>query len=272
MQVDSYPPKQVIQDVLACPDPPLPVLNRIVSCPIFAPDGTLETAPGYCPASKTFYVPSNGFELPDVPDNPLSDEMSEAVEYVMRPLTDFPFAGEAERAHAIAAMLLPFVRDLIPGPTPLHLIEAPTPGTGKTLLTEIIAYPALGRPLAAMTEGRTEEEWRSAFSQSCVADPPSYCSTICAAVLIARALASAITAYPLWEDRLLGVSEIVRVPVGCLWLATGNNPSVSGEIARRTLRIRLDPKRDRPWLREGFRIPNIREWLIENRAEWWQLC
>ena len=36
-------------------------------------------------------------------------------------------------------MLLPFVRELIDGPTPLHLIEKPTPGTGGTLLATVAA-------------------------------------------------------------------------------------------------------------------------------------
>lgn len=40
-------------------------------------------------------------------------------------------------------MLNPFVRDLIDGPTPLHLIEAPVAGTGKGLLASIAMLPAL---------------------------------------------------------------------------------------------------------------------------------
>ena len=33
----------------------------------------------------------------------------------------------------------------------------------------------------------------------------------------------AITA-PMWEDRVLGLTQMVRVPVRCVWVATGNNP------------------------------------------------
>jgi putative DNA primase/helicase len=51
-------------------------------------------------------------------------------------LGDFPFTGDAERAHVVALLLLGFLRGMIDGPTPLHLIEKPTPGTGATLMVD----------------------------------------------------------------------------------------------------------------------------------------
>ena len=50
-------------------------------------------------------------------------------------------------------------------------------------------------------------------------------------------------------------------------LPTGNNPTLSSEIARRTVRIRLDAKRDRPWLRDRFRHPDLRQWVSAHRHE-----
>jgi len=41
-------------------------------------------------------------------------------------LVDFPFVKESDRAHAVAAILLPFLRRMIGGLAPIHLIEAPT--------------------------------------------------------------------------------------------------------------------------------------------------
>jgi hypothetical protein len=60
---------------------------------------------------------------------------------------------------------------------------------------------------------------------------------------------------------------MARLPVRCVWLATGNNPTVSIEIARRTVRIRMDAKSDQPWLRSGFRHDNLREWAATHRQE-----
>src|SRR5262249_43665831 len=86
--------------------------------------------------------------------------------------------------------------------------------------------------------------------------------------LDSAALASALTADTL-EDRVLGRSAMVRLPVRCLWVATGNNPTMSNEMARRTIRIRLDAHVEKPWLRnsEGFRHPNLKEWVGEHRGE-----
>jgi hypothetical protein len=50
-----------------------------------------------------------------------------------------------------------------------------------------------------------------------------------------------------------------------LWLLTGNNPDVSMEIARRSVRIRIDPKVDQAWKRNRFRHVPIETWVAENR-------
>jgi putative DNA primase/helicase len=86
--------------------------------------------------------------------------------------------------------------------------------------------------------------------------------------LDSAAVAAAITA-SFWEDRLLGQSETLYLPVRCAWVATGNNPALSDEITRRAIRIRIDAKRDQPWLRPPteFRHPHLREWAIAHRSE-----
>ncbi len=180
-------------------------------------------------------------------------------------LGDFPFVGNGEIAHGVAALLLPFARDLIDGPTPLHLFEKPSPGTGATLLVDMLALPATGQPIPTMTEGRDEDEWRKRMTAKLIGSPSSLLIDNLRRRLDCAALASGITATT-WEDRILGASEMVRLPVRCTWLATGNNPAVSTEIARRTIRIRLDAQTDRPWLRSAFRHVNLREWANKNRG------
>jgi len=60
---------------------------------------------------------------------------------------------------------------------------------------------------------------------------------------------------------------MAALPVTCVWLATGNNPSLSLEVARRTISSRLDAGIERPWAREGFRHPSLRRWAKENRGD-----
>lgn len=264
---DALPPMHVVRDMLAAPTLPLPVLNRIVAAPVFAPDGQLQTRPGYHAASRTYLGIKEKSVIPEVPTVPTSSDIAKAKSLLIDELLrDFPFVNESERTHAIACMLLPYARDLIQGVTPLHLIEAPSPGTGKGLLIEVLTYPALGQPVTTMTEGRDEDEWRKRITAKLMTRPTVLLIDNLRRRLDSAAVAAAITS-PAWEDRVLGVSKVVSLPVRSLWVATGNNPALSNEIARRTLRIRLDAQEDHPWLRQKFKHPNLRQWVIEHRAE-----
>jgi putative DNA primase/helicase len=69
----------------------------------------------------------------------------------------------------------------------------------------------------------------------------------------ARSKLRAITE-PLVAPRILGVSELMRVPNTATWFATGNNLKLSGDMVRRALLLMLDPKCERSELRE-FETP-----------------
>ena len=116
-----------------------------------------------------------------------------------------------------------------------------------------------------MTEGRDEDEWRKRLTAKFRCGAQFIFVDNLGRRLDSATVSAAVTA-PTWEDRVLKTSDLIRVPVRCVWIASGNNPAVSNEISRRTVRIRLDAKVDRPWLRKGFAIPNLREWVAENRG------
>jgi hypothetical protein len=266
-EVPASPPKDVVRDLLAQPDMPLPVLTRIVEAPVYAADGALQTVSGYHPAGRTYYAPAAGFTVPDVPDQPTRHDIDAARRLVCdNMLGDFPFVGATELAHAVSIFLLPFVREIIgSGATPIHLFEKPSPGTGATLLVDCLAHAAIGRPVPTMTECKDEDELRKRLTSKFLTGSQYMFFDNLGRRLDSPTLSAAVTA-PIWEDRRLGHSEVIRVPVRCVWIASGNNPSVSNEISRRSIRIRVDARIDRPWLRKGFRIPNLRLWVKDNRS------
>lgn len=266
--VDVPPPTHAVKDVLATPDPPLPVLTRIVEVPVFGPKGELQTAVGYHPAGRTYYWPAAGLRLPAIPDRPTGAERERARRLILDDLlVDFVFDADADRAHAVALLLLPFVRDMIAGPTPGHMIEAPMPGSGKGLLADVLLFPALGDHVGKVTECDTEDEWRKRLSSQFRAGRAAVLLDNLSRPLNSAQVAAALTA-ELWEDRLLGGNDLLRVPVRCAWAITGNNVVVSTEIARRIARCRLDPKLERPWERDPkrFKHPRLREWAHDNRG------
>jgi putative DNA primase/helicase len=270
--VPAPPPTAVVKSVLATPDPGLPVLVGIVNTPVFGRNGTLLTAPGYHPDARLLYVPAPGFEVPPIPARPTPADVAAARNLICDELLgDFPFVSPAERAHAVAMLLLGFLRGMVDGPTPLHLIEKPSPGTGATLMVDAIATILTGAGASVMTEGRDDDEWRKRVTAKLRQVPTILLIDNLRLKLDSSAVAAALTA-PFWEDRILGQSEMARLPIRCLWIATGNNPEFSNEMARRLVRIRLDANVERPWQRSDFRHPDLMTWVRANRARLVHAC
>ena len=270
--VPAHPPTPLIKSLLATPDPGLPVLAGIVTTPVFGRNGALLTEPGYHPDARLLYQPTPGFAVPQVPERPSPAEIATARSLIVDDmLGEFPFTGHAERAHAVALMLLGFLRAMIDAPTPLHLIEKPTPGTGATLMVDAIATVLTGVSASVMTEGRDDEEWRKRLTAKLRQIPSIVLIDNLRHPLDSSALAAALTA-PFWEDRILGASEMTRLPIRCVWIATGNNPEFSNEMARRIVRIRLDARVDQPWRRDGFRHPDLMSWVRANRPRLVAAC
>ncbi len=270
--VAAPPPLGVVKSVLATPDPALPVLVGIVNTPVFGRNGKLLTIPGYHPDARLLYAPMPGFTVPAISVRPSAAEIAGARNLLCEDLLgDFPFVGPAELAHVVALLLLGFLRGMIDGPTPLHLIEKPTPGSGATLMVDAIATILTGAGASVMTEGRDDEEWRKRVTAKLRQIPAIVLIDNLRSKLDSAAVAAALTA-PFWEDRILGASEMARLPIRCLWIATGNNPEFSNEMARRLVRIRLDPHVERPWQRTDFRHPDLMTWVRANRPRLVAAC
>lgn len=264
----AFPVSECVKGMLAEADPPVPRLSRIVQAPVFGVDGTLLTSPGYHEKAETWYHKT--CDIPDVPEKPSRNDIEKAKDLLLNDLlVDFPFDDESSKAYALAAMILPFVRAMIDGPTPLHVIDAKSgSGTGKSLLADMITMPAVGRPTPAMSEGRDSDEWRKRITAKLMTGNQFTLIDNVNRKLDSGELAAAITATT-WEDRMLGATRMIQLPVECCWMATGNAIKTSREIARRIVKIKIDAKRDDPWMRpeSDFKHPNIREWSSKNRGQ-----
>lgn len=264
---ETLPPPAVVDDCMVNIDPRIPPITRVVHAPTFAADATLLTTPGYQRAARIYYDPKAGAVAPAVPESPTEADLQQARDLILGELlAEFPFVSDADQAHAVALFLLPFVRELISGPTPLHLIEAPTMGSGKGLLADALLLPALGDVPSPMAEATTDEEWRKRITSALLGAPAVIYIDNLNRMLAAGALAAALTTTE-FSDRVLGKSEQVSLPVRCVWVATANNPTLSTEISRRCIRIRIDPRVDKPWQREGFKHPKLRSWIAAHRGE-----
>lgn len=264
-EVEQFPVERVMRDMLADPSPPLPPLRRVVRAPSFAADGVMSLVPGYDPASGLYYA-ANGLTVEHPGAEPDARAVAAAKTLLLDEfLGDFPFTGDAERAHALSCLLNPFVRDLIDGPTPMYLIEAPSAGTGKGLLAHMLALPALGSPPLLMPPAANEDETRKRITAVLLELPEGILMDNVADGIDSPSLAAALTA-TVWTDRVLGRSEARSMPVRATWMATGNNPSLSREMARRVVRVRLDSGTERPEERTRFRHRQIERWGLRHRG------
>ena len=242
-----------------------PPIERILRSPVFDEEGGLCTTQGYHKGIKAWL--ELDFEPLATVSNPTKKQTERALEIIQEIfLGDFPFVDEASKAHAVALGLLPFVRPMIEGPTPLHLVTAPVPRTGKTKLVISLALGTTGALPTMCPPSNDEEEWRKKITSTLLRSPQL--------VLIDNLpmhkrtdnhyLASVLTLGK-WEDRVLGTAENVKLPNHAVWAATGNNPSMTSELVDRSAWIQLDPKVPDPSQRTGFKHEQIERWAKTNR-------
>ena len=268
----AKPPLDVMKDLLVTRNPPVPELSMIVSVPVFGPSGTLLTTPGYDERSGILYAPPKGFTALPVPESPSEDELWEARKFIENEvLIDFPFAGEADKANLIALMLLPFIRAMVDGSVPMHMIEASMPGSGKGLLLHAALFPGLGADYAVSAQPTQDEEWRKSITSHLLAGQTALIIDNVNHKLESGALANAITS-TIWTDRILGGNTNIRARMSLIFAATGNNPTVSPEIGRRSVPTRLTPATDRPENRTGFHHQDLKEFLLQSRPRLVQCC
>jgi len=261
----ARPPLDVVQDILALPEPPFPRLRAITSVPLFIAGGDLIRAEGYHATSEIYFNlgalgVSRSMPTPAAARTIILEEL----------LGDFPFADDASRAHAVALLLERFVRPLISGLTPLYLIDAPARGTGKGLLADVVGRIVTGGTAAVVAPTADGDEIEKRITSLLLAGSPlilldnvtSLRSTALAAVLTAE----------VWEGRLLGRSQMLRLRNDATWLATGNNVELSDELARRVIPIRLDAACAEPEERTGFRHPDLAGWVSMHRTELLAAC
>jgi 5S rRNA maturation endonuclease (ribonuclease M5) len=270
IEVDSSPRAGLLKDMLAARSFPLPPLDRIVSCPILGPDGSLQAEAGYHAASRTYC--DTAMTLEPVPDRPTDADVSAALDWIAGELfADFPFATDADAAHAAGELILPFVRAMIPGPCPLHVHEAPTQGTGKDLLAEAMCRVATGYDPATLSYAERSEEFGKRLVSTLRSMPEWVVIPNVSGIVDNDDLTDLISRGE-HQGRLLGVSEMLRLPARNVWTLTSNNAQLTQDMVRRSVRIRIDAGLERPELRTGFRHAELKEWVGTHRAELVRAC
>jgi hypothetical protein len=268
------PPESVVRALLDLGDYRwIPEVARVVTTPVLGRDGSIVQLPGYHEASGLYYAPASGLEQVDIPATITEQHVRDAREFLLvESMGDFPFVSDADRANALGALLTPFLRDRIDGPTPLHTIDAPTMGTGKSMLASLICVPAMGRSTASLRWSASEEERRKLILGVLRSAMPAVNFDNVTGRIDSPALNMALTERK-YSDRVLRTHDHPIAEVRCLWLMTANNAQFVGDVVRRVVPVRLDAGVERPYRRTGpvpgtsWRHNPLVPWAHERRAE-----
>lgn len=220
-----------------------PELQAIISTPTLDRDGRLIQQPGYDAQSGILLYFADG-DFPVVPPSPTIEEAEAALERLDQLLRGFPFVDEESRSVALSALLTVLVRPSLAA-APLHAFDAPTAGTGKSLLADLVGILATGQHPPAMSQGKTEEEDEKRLSTVLRAGDPVILIDNCERAIEGDFLCSMLTQLTV-QARILGLSQRVILPSKALVIATGNNLVIAGDMARRTVICRLGSKEERP--------------------------
>lgn len=225
----------------------LPILAGLINAPTLRADGSVLANPGYDPQTGLL-LHKEDETFPDIPHAPTRADAVASLGLLQELLRTFPFVDGASRAVALSAILTACIRRSL-ATAPMHAFTAPTAGSGKSMLVDLISVIVAGREAGVIAQGKTEEELEKRLGALLLAGDQVIAIDNCEAPLGGEFLCSMLTQRSV-RPRILGRSEVPELPSNAFVSATGNNLRLVGDMTRRALLCRLDPEHERPELRK----------------------
>ena len=232
-------------------------LKGLVTSPVLRSDGTLLSEPRFDQTSGRYYHKSREFDLPAISDEPTQDDAREAAKVPLDLVRDFPFDSESSKANVLAALLTPLIRTYTRGCVPLFVIDAHAAGSGKSLLIRLISTILVGGEPRFMELARDSEELAKRIVAA-LSTGASIVNIDNIDIPLKHGTLAAFLTSEEYEARLLGRNDrTIRVRNNATFFANGNNITIGGDMGRRVVMIRLDPRCARPWERSGFKYTDL---------------
>src|SRR5262249_3456686 len=260
-------PTQFVRHFMKRDDGVLPTVVAIATAPIVLADGVLLAPDGLDRERGIQFIIQDELRAV-IPQR--QDCTPERVKAAMQFLCDEWLVDVATdhvgKATIIAAALTLIERSLLPD-RPCFFVTAGRRGNGKTTTLIMLIMAVTGLLPAAAAWSSNEEERRKAllayfmYGLAYILWDNIPRGTQIGCPHIER---SCTAAY--YADRKLGVSEMVATAASTIHCFTGNNVGVKGDLASRSLHIRLDVDRVDPENR-AFKHPDPIRWTEDHRAE-----
>jgi putative DNA primase/helicase len=225
-----------------------PKVAGVITAPTLRPDGTVLDQVGYDPATQLWYRPDSQLVMPEMTKNPTREQAEQALKLLDDLLVNFPFETDVDRSVVLAAILTAVLRGAF-DVAPMNLLRAPDVGSGKSFLADLISTIARGQVCPVITNTKSIEEAEKRLGALVLEGVPMISLDNCSCD-IGGDLLCQITERRLIRIRILGKSEVPECEWRGVLFGTGNNITYVGDMSRRGLIANLDPKLERPELRE----------------------
>jgi hypothetical protein len=155
------PPRGVVEQIAEMAGEwPFSILAGVIATPTIRPNGSLLLTEGY--DHQTGLVLLGAPEMPLIPEEPTRADAEHALQLLDGLLAEFPFrdggkTNSIDRAVALSKLLTPVLRGAMPT-APMHLANAPQPGTGKYPILPTLLPPS--RPASAAPSSRSHQSPR----------------------------------------------------------------------------------------------------------------
>jgi putative DNA primase/helicase len=223
-------------------------LRGIVRVPRIDDPGEIHFVSGYDTETGLFHDKSPTFDVPPAPSQDVARRA--AADILLFPFSKYNFDDMAAgRALLLAALFTAIERPFLPV-APMFVVRSSMPGTGKGLIVRSLVRLAFNTTPVLVTWGGSSEEFEKRLGALLLQAPAALSIDNANGMLIKGDLLEAILTEGAANIRPLGRSETIRVLNRSLVTLTGNNPTITGDMARRTISIDVvprsaDPERDR---------------------------
>jgi putative DNA primase/helicase len=244
-------------------------LAGLITTPTLRPDGTLLSTPGYDPATRLLLLEPP--PLPPIPDRPTRAEAEAALLLLKGLIEEFSFANKESRAVALSGLITPVVRGAM-AVAPLHAVNAPSAGSGKSYLVDLCCALATGQRSAGIAAGRDEAETEKRLVGCAITADQIISIDNCNGELGGDFLCQLVER-PLATARILGgngADHMRRIENRTTVFANGNNITPLSDIVRRTLMCSLDTNMEKPYEREFKDNPLNR--ILAGRGKYIAAC
>ncbi len=264
--VNAWPTVAVAKAILSRPQSEwgLPALDGVVTGPVLGRDWSVQIEPGYNSGLCLYYAPRTRLELPEIPEKPTKEQCSGAMNVIDDVIGQFPWVSEADRANYIALLLTPLLRHRLEGSVPIALLDSPKKGNGKTMLAQILGIVHEGEEPVLWTPP-SGENWEKIITTVLLSGQPITVFDNLEGTLSSPVLSKVVTSN-MHADRQFHTQKRLVMRNSTMFVITGNNIKLAGDVGRRCYQIRLDAGTSRPWERKEFKHPYVKSYVRAERA------